>query len=153
MPRLDDHFGDLRRTLQTKRRCGDCRRHAMFLQQAKHTGAARANAILIVAFVHVVADRHSYGDAKLINRLRLFVAVRNRHLCAFLDIDDERKGKRLAIWPVERIAHGSSTGTRMLRSNSMNTSPSDLNPRVRTWTMPCPSLLLDRRLSSTSVSA
>ena len=47
----------------------------------------------------------------------------------------------------------SFNGSRTLRSNSRNTVPSDLKPRVLTLTMPCPSRLFDSRFSSTSVSA
>src|SRR5690606_28164945 len=44
-------------------------------------------------------------------------------------------------------------GTRMLRSNCMNTVPSAFRPRVRTPTMPCSGRLFDGRIAVTSLSA
>src|SRR5690606_4493856 len=100
-----DHAGEFRRILD---RHGGGRyrgRDAVLLEQAEDARRTGADAVLVVAFVRIIADRDLRRHAKLVDRLGPLVAAGDRHLRAFLDVDDEGHGEASPLGPGKGSVH------------------------------------------------
>jgi hypothetical protein len=99
MPALGDGARDLRRAFQGDGGGGEGDGDAVLLEHRPHPRPAGADAVGVVGFVAEVADRNLERDAELVHRLRPLVAVAQRHLRTFLDVDHDAERQPRAIRP------------------------------------------------------